>query len=277
MKRRIFKIAAFVLGAAALVAFGLHARRAFAFGPGGWHHGRMREMVTAHIDEALDAAKANDAQRNAIHAARDHVFATLEQSRRGHKGDFERALALFEADRVDPAQIAALRAEHEAEAQRVGDAIVQAVSDAHDALTAPQRRLVADYARGQRPSHRGNHHGFMKRMVLNRVDEALDVAKATPPQRAAVRAAAERAIAAVMDGRPQEGPSQAFDQALSLFEADKLDHARIAQVRAEHVAHMRKTGDAILAAVQDAHAALNPAQRKAVADWIRAQRPADME
>ncbi len=68
-----------------------------------------------------------------------------------------------------------------------------------------------------------------------------------------------------------------IEEALALFQADTLDQAKIAELRGQHLAEMRKTGDAVIAAVEDAHAALSREQRKAVADWIRAQRPQGME
>ena len=74
-----------------------------------------------------------------MYAARDHVFATIEENHRAEKGDFDAALGLWQADRVDPAALATLRAHHLAAAKKTGDAVVQALADAHDALTAAQR------------------------------------------------------------------------------------------------------------------------------------------
>jgi hypothetical protein len=100
------------------------------------HEGFVKRRVTRHIDAALDAVGANGAQRDAVHAARDHVFATLEDNRRAERGDLDAALSLWQSDRLDPSAVATLRAHHQAAAKKTGDAVVQALSDAHDALTA---------------------------------------------------------------------------------------------------------------------------------------------
>src|SRR5438045_492860 len=75
--------------------------------------GFAKRRVTRHIDAALDAVAATPAQRDAIHAARDHVFATIEETHRSHGGDLDQALALFQADKLDSAKIAELRARHQ--------------------------------------------------------------------------------------------------------------------------------------------------------------------
>jgi hypothetical protein len=48
-----------------------------------------------------------------------------------------------------------LQAERQAKMQKVGDAVVQALTDIHDALDAGQRKQVADFVR----SHHSGHHG----------------------------------------------------------------------------------------------------------------------
>ena len=60
----------------------------------------MKARVTAHIDEALDAAKARPDQRQAIAAARDRALATLEDQHRDRRAEMERAIALFEAEKA---------------------------------------------------------------------------------------------------------------------------------------------------------------------------------
>ena len=68
----------------------------------------------------------------------------------------EQALAIFEADTIDPAQLAALAAQHEAEHRQMADAITQSITEVHDVLTPVQRRAVADWLRTHRP---GGHGG----------------------------------------------------------------------------------------------------------------------
>src|SRR5262245_56921542 len=156
--------------AAAVIAGAAHAIAGRHRGGGSW----MKAAVQAHIDEALDAAKATPAQRQAIAAARDHVFDTFAELHQDRRTDFETALTLFSAEKIDPAKVTEQRAKHEAEAKKIGDAIVQAVSDAHAALTAPQRKAIVEYVRANHPKgDPAKHHSFMKRMVQNRIDSAL--------------------------------------------------------------------------------------------------------
>ena len=61
-------------------------------------------------------------------------------------------------EKVDTQKIAAMRAEKIAQMQQVGDAIQQAVIEAHDVLTPAQRKVVADYVRSHRPGP-GAQHG----------------------------------------------------------------------------------------------------------------------
>src|SRR5207247_1171056 len=94
----------FALAAAAALLVGLIGATAIA--GRAFHHwhgpGAMRRHVSAVIDGALGSARATPAQRSAIGAARDRAFATIEESHRGHRGDLDGALGLFEADRLDP-------------------------------------------------------------------------------------------------------------------------------------------------------------------------------
>jgi hypothetical protein len=64
-----------------------------------------------------------------------------------------------------------------------------------------------------------------------------------------------------------------MEEALTLFEADVVDAGRVATFRAQREAEHRQMADAITQAVTEVHDVLTPGQRKAVADWIRANRP----
>lgn len=147
-----------ILGAvAAVVGVGLvTAVVAFAHGMGG--HGRpamMKRIASAMIDEALEPANVTPDQRAKIYAARDRVFASLEAQRQTRGAHMGEALALFEADSVDPARLAAFRAEREAEHRQLADAIIRAITEVHDVLTPAQRKAVADWIRANRPGHGG--------------------------------------------------------------------------------------------------------------------------
>ena len=145
-----------VLGSLAVAAVGLVTGvAAFAAGGPAGRHGMMRRMITAKIDEALDEAKVTPEQRTAIYASRDRAFAAIDAQRKDRGAHLEDALALFQADRVDPAQLQALHQAHEAEHEQVRNAVTQAIVEVHDTLTHDQRKVVADWVRAHRF---GMHH-----------------------------------------------------------------------------------------------------------------------
>ena len=117
----------------------------------------------------------------------------------------------------------------------------------------------------------GRHGAVMKRFVSSIIDEALEPAQVSPEQRAKIYAARDRAFAAVEAHRQTRGAH--VDEALRLFEADAVDAGRLATFRAQREAEHRQVADAISQALTDVHDVLTPAQRKAVADWVRANHP----
>jgi Spy/CpxP family protein refolding chaperone len=117
----------------------------------------------------------------------------------------------------------------------------------------------------------GGRHGMMKRMVSSMIDEALEPANVTADQRAKIYAARDRAFGAAEAHRQTRGAH--MDEALALFESDTIDPGRMATFRAQREAEHRQVADAISQAITEVHDVLTPAQRKAVADWIRAHRP----
>jgi Spy/CpxP family protein refolding chaperone len=139
----------------AAAAVGLVASAsAFAFGAHGGRERLMKRVVTAVIDDALDEAKATQAQRETIYQARDHVLAAFDEHRTRRDTYREQALALFIADQIDEGRLAALRREADEEHRKIADAITQAFLDARNALTPSQRAVVADYVRSLRSHHR---------------------------------------------------------------------------------------------------------------------------
>jgi Spy/CpxP family protein refolding chaperone len=120
----------------------------------------------------------------------------------------------------------------------------------------------------------GGGHGrpaMMKRFVSSMIDEALEPANVTADQRAKIYAARDRAFAAMEAQRQTRGAH--MDEALALFESDTVDPGRVATFRAQREAEHRQVADAISQAITDVHDVLMPTQRKAVADWIRANHP----
>lgn len=112
---------------------------------------------------------------------------------------------------------------------------------------------------------------LMKRMASAMLDEALEPAAVTPEQRAKIYAARDRVFATLEAHR--QGRGAHVNEALTLFEADTVDPGLLAAFRARREAEHRQVADAISQAVVDVHDVLTPAQRKAVADWVRAHRP----
>jgi Spy/CpxP family protein refolding chaperone len=117
----------------------------------------------------------------------------------------------------------------------------------------------------------GRHGAMMKRFVSSIIDEALAPAQISPEQRARIYAARDRAFAAVEAHRQTRHAS--MDEALRLFEADTVDAGRLAAFRTQREAEHRQVADAVVQALTEVHDVLSPAQRKAVADWIRANHP----
>jgi hypothetical protein len=118
-------------------------------------HGRemmMRRMAVAAIDGALDEARATPEQRTAIHAARDRVFAAVEEHRKGRHARLDDMLALFESDRLGDG-LPVFRQQIEDEHEKIAAAIGAALVDAHAVLTPAQRKTVADYVRSHRHAH----------------------------------------------------------------------------------------------------------------------------
>lgn len=270
--QRIARTAAVVVGVLAL-AGAASAVAAHAGGPHGRHAGAFfRERLIEHVDDVLDAAKATPAQRQLITAARDHVLDTIEAQRKNGPAYHQQAIALFEADRIDPAAVAQLRAQNEAEVRQVGDAVVQAITDAHDAFTPVQRRAVVDYLRAQHGARKGAFagHGAMLAhgMILAHIDRALDALKATDAQRQSIHQAAEQALTAVASAR--QAHQADFEQGLELFAADRIDMTKLGALRARQQAQASQTGDAIVAAVTQAHDVLTPAQRKQLVSFVQA-------
>ena len=156
-RRGWVKAGVFGVVASSILAF---AGTAFARKGGGWgcHGGGgrgdfMKSMATAHINEALDAAKVTGAARETVNAARDRVFAAFEEAHkdRDRGAEIERALKLFEADTLDVKEVEAIRQEKVASMQKVGDEITQALIDVHDALTPEQRKALTQYVRENGP------------------------------------------------------------------------------------------------------------------------------
>jgi uncharacterized membrane protein len=126
--------------------------------------------------------------------------------------------------------------------------------------------LLAGVA-GMAFAHHGGREAMMKRFVSSAIDDALAPAQPTPEQRAAIYAARDRAFAIVEEHR--KGRRAHIEEALALFEAEPADPARIQAFRERAAGEHERVREAISQAIVEAHDVLTPAQRKAVADYVR--------
>jgi Spy/CpxP family protein refolding chaperone len=116
----------------------------------------------------------------------------------------------------------------------------------------------------------GGRPAMMKRMATAMIDEALAPANVTADQRARIYAVRDRVFTTIEAHRQTRGAH--ISEALALFESDTVDPGRVAAFRAQREAEHRQVADTISQAITEVHDVLTPAQRKAVADWIRANR-----
>jgi len=119
-------------------------------------------------------------------------------------------------------------------------------------------------------AHGPGREAMMRRVAFAMVDGALDEAQATPEQRATFRAACDRVCATVQDHHRDR--QARLDGMLALFEGDRLDDG-LRDLRTRIETEHGQIADAIGAALTEAHAVLTPAQRKAVAGYVRSHRP----
>jgi Spy/CpxP family protein refolding chaperone len=267
--KRTYKILLTIAALSVLASFAwAHGRN----GHFGHHEGPafFQKHATAKIDAALDAAKATQLQRDAIHASLEHVFDTLKDGQEAGGKAIGEAMQLFTADKIDPAAIARHRAQKEAQVQKIGDAVVQFIHDAHDALTAPQRQAVIAFVNQEKAQH--ENHEFrekmMHAMIQSRIDSVLDEIKATDAQKATVNAAKDRLVAAFKGAHADHGAD--YEQLITLFGADKLDDAKLTALRADHMQRMKKIADAIVQSITEVHDALSADQRTQLIGIVKA-------
>jgi Spy/CpxP family protein refolding chaperone len=131
--------------------------------------------------------------------------------------------------------------------------------------------VAAVVAGGTVLAQEGHHHGgFMRHHINSRINGALDAAKVSAEQRAKIEQQRDKVFAAFEENH---GQREHMQKVMTLFEADQIDNAQVKALRDEHDARARATGDAIVAAINEAHATLQPAQRKAVVEYLRAHKP----
>jgi Spy/CpxP family protein refolding chaperone len=116
--------------------------------------------------------------------------------------------------------------------------------------------------------HGGGRPWMMKRIVSAEIDDALDQAGVTPEQRAAIHVARDRAFTAFE--AHWKGRRAGVEELLTLFETDRIDLAQVEALHRRRETEHRRLADEVTAAILEVHDALTPAQRKVVADPVRA-------
>ncbi|MGH7321118.1 MAG: Spy/CpxP family protein refolding chaperone [Candidatus Rokuibacteriota bacterium] len=119
-------------------------------------------------------------------------------------------------------------------------------------------------------AHSGGRQAIMRRMVSAAIDQALDEAHVTSEQRATIYAARDRVFSTVDAART--GHRAHLEETLRLFEADRPDPAEIEALHRQGEAARQRIRDTVHEAIVEAHSVLTPAQRKAVAGYVRAHR-----
>jgi len=120
----------------------------------------------------------------------------------------------------------------------------------------------------------GPHGQMMKRMVSAALDEALDQAGVSAEQRTAIHASRDRAFAALEAARPDRTAQR--DRVLALFEGDQLDPSQLQAVHAQMEQQHQAMRAAVTQAIIEIHDTLTPAQRHAVAGYVRTMAPHGM-
>jgi Spy/CpxP family protein refolding chaperone len=118
--------------------------------------------------------------------------------------------------------------------------------------------------------HSGGRAAIMRRVVTATIEEALDRAQVTADQRVAIHAARDRVYAVVEAERT--GRHGHLEEGLRLFESDNPDPALVAAIHERAEMGRQRMRTAIHEAVVEVHSILTPAQRKAVADYVRSHR-----
>ncbi len=239
-------------------------------GEGGPEGPMMHEHAGVWLDGLLAEIGANDKQKAVARAARDEALAALERTHGSGKGDMEAALKLFAGDVIDEKALADLRQRFGAKHGEVQQVVIAGVLKIHDQLDAQQRQKLVAALKDFRPEPHGGGFGAAigKRMMLGRLEQMLDRVKADDPQRASIRATAERVMKAF---ESQTGARQTlFDEALTLLAQPKIEAAAVQRLVARQDADRQAMGDVFVQAARDVHATLRPDQRavavKAIAE-----------
>jgi periplasmic protein CpxP/Spy len=134
---------------AVLVTCAILASGAVA-GCGRQHHYRaktpeeFRERFDRATERALERMDATEEQKARIRPIADDLAAAMSRFREEHKALKDRFVKAFEAEKVDPEEVARIRADALALADRATREMAEAIVEASDVLTPEQRRTLAE-------------------------------------------------------------------------------------------------------------------------------------
>ena len=140
--RRLFRQA--VLVACAILATGIVAGCARHRHEGAKTPEEFRERFDKLTQRALKKIDATEDQKARIKPIADDLAAALYGFREEHRAIRIRFIKAFEAEKVDPAEIAKIREDALALADRASRKISDAIVKASDVLTPEQRRKLAE-------------------------------------------------------------------------------------------------------------------------------------
>ncbi len=117
----------------------------------------VKGRMTSHVNGILDKANIAAVERPQILAAVEHVVATFAAEGDAHRAHMNAALTLWKKDQIDPAAVQKLQQDGVAARRTVGDAVVQAIYDIHDALTPTERQALVTQLRAHLVAMHGQH------------------------------------------------------------------------------------------------------------------------
>jgi Spy/CpxP family protein refolding chaperone len=102
----------------------------------------MRRMFKMKVDATLDAIKATPEQRAKVAALQTQLQTSFANQHALGKTQINQLLDLFNKPTLDRAKLDSLRSAHQAAMQKLGDEVVNVVTQLHDVLTSAQRQQI---------------------------------------------------------------------------------------------------------------------------------------
>jgi len=117
----------------------------FGVGPrwgGGGSPEQHKAFMTRRLDRMLDAVKANDSQRSAIHAIAERTFTEMRTVHEQHARLHDQLTAAFAAETVDRGEVEKLRVQATTMMEQGSQALTKGLLDAAQVLTYEQRQQM---------------------------------------------------------------------------------------------------------------------------------------